>query len=92
MCVGLLLNGAGIETTAQVLVFSTSISLVVWACSLTERALRHWEAVFYYIFNGVCVGLLLNGAGIETACACVQTKMLKKIVWACSLTERALRP
>ena len=62
--VGLLLNGAGIETLTEVFGISSCFGSV-WACSLTERALRHqMEIVPPEAFCSV--GLLLNGAGIET--------------------------
>ena len=62
---GLLLNGAGIETA-----FCQSRDLIilniVWACSLTERALRHNIFICEDLITFTSVGLLLNGAGIET--------------------------
>ncbi len=37
------------------------------------------------------MGLLLNGAGIETSISISEKQRIQDPVWACSLTERALR-
>ncbi len=63
---GLLLNGAGIETQNIYL--------------LSE-----------YLHTIFSMGLLLNGAGIETLGREEFRSLLGFRVWACSLTERALR-
>ena len=65
LCVGLLLNGAGIETKQNTLFHFSSPT--VWACSLTERALRLCYPRKSSLIWLVRVGLLLNGAGIETS-------------------------
>ena len=40
--------------------------IFVWACSLTERALRLRVDTINMLPPRACMGLLLNGAGIET--------------------------